>query len=153
MKSFQIAIRAGSAALALLLAVPAFGATAPPPAPHPGAAMPAPIVFFDIAGPDQARQSAFYRSVFGWDIAPDGRFTATVAAPLTATLRQDPADKVIYIGVEDVAATLSQVTAHGGAVVAPRFAVPGVVILGLFTDPAGNRMGLVEMKDGKPVVP
>ena len=31
---------------------------------------------------------------------------------------------------------------------APRFEVPGVVILGLFRDPAGNPMGLVEM-DGE----
>jgi hypothetical protein len=35
----------------------------------------------------------------------------------------------------------------------PRFEVKGVVVIGLFTDPAGNTMGLVEMKDGKPVVP
>jgi hypothetical protein len=38
-------------------------------------------------------------------------------------------------------------------VVAPRFAAPGVVILGLFTDPAGNRMGLVEIADGRAVIP
>jgi hypothetical protein len=32
--------------------------------------------------------------------------------------------------------------------------VPGVVILGLFTDPAGNRMGVVELgPDGAPKVP
>jgi hypothetical protein len=32
--------------------------------------------------------------------------------------------------------------------------VPGVVILGLFNDPAGNRMGLVEMgADGKAKIP
>jgi predicted enzyme related to lactoylglutathione lyase len=43
--------------------------------------------------------------------------------------------------------------AHGGAVVYPRFEVPGVVVLGLFSDPAGNRMGLVEMADGKALVP
>ena len=35
----------------------------------------------------------------------------------------------------------------------PRFAVKGVVVLGLFKDPAGNTMGLVETKDGKPVIP
>jgi hypothetical protein len=31
--------------------------------------------------------------------------------------------------------------------------VKGVVIIGLFTDPAGNSMGLVEMKDGKLKIP
>ena len=64
-----------------------------------------------------------------------------------------PADKIIYLGVEDVAASLSEVAKHGGEVVRPRFEVKGVVILGLFTDPAGNSMGLVEIRNGKPIIP
>ena len=115
--------------------------------------MPAPIVFFDIAGPDMAKQSAFYRTVFDWDIRPDGGFSAPVTARLDGTLRADPAGKIIYIGVDDVTATLSKVVANGGKVVQPRFEVKGVVVLGLFTDPAGNSMGLVEMAEGKPKVP
>lgn len=115
--------------------------------------MPAPIVFFDIAGPDQAKQAAFYKEVFGWDIAPDGRFTVVTGSPLPGTLRADPADKVIYLGVDDVTAALAKVTANGGSVVVPRFEVKGVVILGLFKDPAGNTMGVVELKDGKPKIP
>jgi predicted enzyme related to lactoylglutathione lyase len=35
----------------------------------------------------------------------------------------------------------------------PRFEVPGVVVLGLFFDPAGNRMELVEMDGDRAVVP
>ena len=50
-------------------------------------------------------------------------------------------------------ASLARVTAHGGQVVQPRFEVKGVVILGLFTDPAGNPMGLVEMQGGRPKIP
>ncbi len=76
-----------------------------------------------------------------------------IVSPLPGLLRTDPAEKMIYLGVEDVAAALEAVAANGGAVVAPRFEVPGVVILGLFTDPAGNRLGLVEIKDGRAVVP
>jgi predicted enzyme related to lactoylglutathione lyase len=52
-----------------------------------------------------------------------------------------------------VAAALDQVKAHGGSVVFGRQVIPGVVILGLFKDPAGNRMGLVEMDGDKPKVP
>src|ERR1039458_10673815 len=102
--------------------------------------MPAPIVFFDIAGPDAALLNRFYARVFGWDIAGDGKFTTTVASPLPATIRQDPAEKVIYIGVDDVTAKLAEVKANGGSIIGPRFAVPGVVVLGLFQDPAGNRI-------------
>lgn len=124
-----------------------------PAAAADGGRMPAPIVFFDIAGPDMAAQSAFYREVFGWDVGQDGRFSVQAPAPLPGTLRADPAEKVIYIGVNDVTATLAQVAAHGGKIVAPRFEVKGVVVLGLFTDPAGNRMGLVELNDGTPKIP
>ena len=38
--------------------------------------MPAPIVFFDIAGPDMAKQTAFYRAVFDWGVGPAGQFSA-----------------------------------------------------------------------------
>jgi predicted enzyme related to lactoylglutathione lyase len=116
--------------------------------------MPAPIVFFDIAGPDTIKQTAFYRDVFDWRAGPGGALTVpVVGATLSGALRQDPANKIIYLGVEDVTAVLAKIVEHGGEVVAPRFEVKGVVVLGLFTDPAGNGMGLVEVKDGKPIVP
>src|SRR5262249_39002292 len=115
--------------------------------------MAAPIVFFDIAGPDAAALNQFYSELFGWDISGEGRFTTTSISPLPATPRQDPAEKILYIGVDDVAAKLAEVEAKGGAIALPRMAVPGVVVFGLFTDPAGNRMGLVELQDGKAKIP
>lgn len=114
---------------------------------------PAPIVFFDIAGPDAAKLRSFYGAAFGWRIGPSGLIGRDSTGVLDGTLRQDPAQKILYLGVPDVTAALAAVTAEGGKVVQPRFVVPGVVILGLFTDPAGNAMGLVEIKDGKPIVP
>lgn len=115
--------------------------------------MSAPIVFFDIAGPDFASQAAFYKAVFGWEVGPGGSLTVSAQAPLPGLLRVDPPEKVIYLGVADITATLAEVVARGGAVVAPRFEVPGVVVLGMFTDPAGNRMGVVEMAGDKPKIP
>jgi predicted enzyme related to lactoylglutathione lyase len=124
------------------------------------AAAPAPIVFFDIAGPDLASQAAFYKAVFGWDAGPGGALTVPSIAPLPGVLRvEDPkqgpiAERVLYVGVTDINATLQTVKAHGGSVVFGRTIAPGVVILALFKDPAGNRMGLVELDAaGKPVVP
>lgn len=121
-----------------------------------GAAMtPAPIVFFDIAGPDLGKQRDFYRNVFGWESSPRGDVKVTIGGPpLDGLLRTDPAEKVIYLGVPDIKATEALIAANGGAIVAPRFEVKGVVILGLFTDPAGNRMGMVEMgADGQAKIP
>ena len=74
--------------------------------------------------------------------------------PLLGAMRiGDAPEKRIYIGVDDVAATLAEVAVNGGTIDAPRFEVPGVVVIGLFKDPAGNPMALVEMQDGKPKIP
>jgi predicted enzyme related to lactoylglutathione lyase len=104
-----------------LCVVPVFAQAPEEPGP------PAPIVFFDIAGEDSAGLTGFYASVFNWQIAPDGSLTAqikspplvpradypsasigfstSVTAPLPGQIRQDPAEKRIYLGVADVAAT------------------------------------------------
>ena len=102
----------------------------------------APIVFFDVAGPDANELKSFYSEIFGWKIdANDG-----ITAPnLKGTLRQDPPETLIYLGVPDIAASLTTIVASGGSVVMPRTVVPNVVTLAIFKDPAGNRMGLVEL--------
>ena len=134
----------------------------------------APIVFFDIAGKPQNTLREFYSQIFGWEIAPDGRFTAQVkspplvprsdytaaagfttmvTAPLPGQIRQDPSEKRVYLGVADVATTLDAIRAKGGTIDAPRFEVPGVVVLGLFKDPEGNAMGLIEMDGDRVKIP
>jgi predicted enzyme related to lactoylglutathione lyase len=134
-------------------------ALGPLPAAAQGAArMPAPIVFVDIVGTELPKQAAFYREVFGWQIGADGGFTAPATAPMRGTLRvedpkENPIERVIYLGVPDINATLAAIAAHGGKTVLPRLEVPNVAILALFTDPAGNRMGLVEMDGDKAKVP
>ena len=89
-------------------------------------------------------------------IGPDGTLTLSAPTPLSGQIGEDlknPADTILYIGVPDVTAALAKVTEHGGRVQFPRLEVPGRVVLGLFTDPAGNRVGLVEMENGKAKVP
>jgi len=112
-----------------------------------------PIVFFDIAGADDAELRSFYSSIFGWEIDQGGQFGVPVATPIKGAIRKDPTEKRIYLGVPDVTACLSQIEQSGGTVDMPRFEVRGVVVLGLFRDPAGNPMGLVEMDGDSPRVP
>jgi hypothetical protein len=115
---------------------------------------PAPVVFVSIFGPDATALREFYANVFDWQIDGSGNFAAPVTATLEGTIGQDPAEHRLYMGVGDITATLEQIVEHGGSVEAPRFEVPGVVILGLFRDPAGNPMALVELgEDGKAKVP
>lgn len=114
--------------------------------------MTAPIVFVDFAGPDASSLQTFYSTLFGWD-AGSPQFSIPVIPPLSAAIREDPAEHRLYVGVEDVTAKLTEIEALGGSIDQPRFEVPGVVILGLFRDPAGNPMGLVEMANGEHKVP
>ena len=111
------------------------------------------IVFIDIAGPDDEQLKSFYAAVFGWTTDEHDKFEVDIESPVHGAFRKDPAEKRLYIGVDDVAACLEEVEAHGGSVDQPRFEVPGVVVLGLFRDPAGNPMGLVEMDGMQPRIP
>jgi predicted enzyme related to lactoylglutathione lyase len=111
------------------------------------------IVFMDFAGPDDEALKQFYASVFQWDMDDAGQFAVPTSGSVRCSIRRDPAEKRVYIGVPDVAARLESIEAAGGSIDAPRFEVPGVVVIGLFRDPAGNPMGLVEMDGDTPRIP
>lgn len=117
--------------------------------------MQAPIMFFDIAGPANAGLKEFYSELFGWDPAADGNLQIAVTPPLFGTFRvEEVPETLIYIGVRNIATKLDEIVTKGGTVDFPRLVVPGVVILGMFRDPAGNRIGLVEINnEGTAVVP
>ena len=93
---------------------------------------------FDIAGSDDVKLVDFYSSVFDWQANQSGQFTVPVTSPIDGAIRKDPAEKRIYIGVPDVSSALSLIEQSGGTIDAQRFEVPGVVVLGLFRDPAGD---------------
>jgi len=115
---------------------------------------PAPVVFFDIAGPDVEKLTDFYSRTFAWKIDLNNNIDKATTGGLGGSLlKKDIPDKIIYLGVPDVTAALQKVAAAGGTILAPRLEVKGVVILGLFKDPAGNTMGLVETVKGKIKIP
>ncbi|HEV2363927.1 MAG TPA: VOC family protein [Caulobacteraceae bacterium] len=143
--------------LVLALAGGAALASVAPSARAEAPSTPAPIVFFDIVAPDLSKEAAFYSEVFGWKVGADGHVIVGVSAPLEGVFRieqeQVGPERVLYLGVADIDAALKAIKDHGGAVVFPRVAVPGVAYIALFKDPAGNRMGLVEMQGGKARIP
>ena len=113
----------------------------------------APIVFFSIFGPDGSALQRFYADVFDWKVTSGGDVTVPVTAPFMGNIGQGMPETLIYIGVADVTATLQKVVDRGGTIRFPRTEVPGRVVLGMFKDPAGNSVGLVEMVNGKAKVP
>ncbi len=49
---------------------------------------------------------------------------------------------LIYLATDDIDATLADVEAHGGKTVMPKTEIPHVGWWAVFTDPAGNHLGL-----------
>jgi predicted enzyme related to lactoylglutathione lyase/quinol monooxygenase YgiN len=109
-----------------------------------------PIGFFEVAGPNTAALAHFYEQVFGWKPTP-GPFpnyismAADAGAGLAGGFRQEEKpERVLYIRVADLDASLAKVVAAGGKVLIPPTNVPGVVHFALFEDPQGNRTGIVK---------
>jgi predicted enzyme related to lactoylglutathione lyase len=118
----------------------------------PAAAGP-PVVFFSIFGPNGSELQRFYADVFEWKSSATGDVVVPVTSPLMGNIGQGMPETLIYIGVADVTATLQKITARGGTIRYPRTEVRGRVVLGMFKDPAGNSIGLVEMENGQAKVP
>jgi len=113
----------------------------------------APVVFFSIFGPEGEQLQRFYAGLFEWTIAPSGDVMTAVSPPLQANIGKGEAETIVYVGVDDINATLAKVKERGGTIRFPRLEVPGRVVLAVFKDPAGNSVGLVELENGKAKVP
>ena len=111
------------------------------------------IVHWELMGPDGASLKEFYESIFEWkpEIIPG--FDAYFGVPgeeagLGGAIGQGSADMpsyfTMYVGVDDIDASLAKVIAAGGSTIVPRTIVPDTVTFAMFTDPAGNIVGLVE---------
>lgn len=98
---------------------------------------------------EESRTSArFYAAVLGWSIRDeDGNpqfedGTGDVAGAWVTHRSPSPnAGMLIYVYVDDVAATLDLVSQHGGSVSTPVFP-EGDLFVATFLDPGSNEMGL-----------
>ena len=111
------------------------------------------VVHWEITLADKAtanRVKTFFGDIFSWKIVSDPKFDYGLVAADDSGIGggigpAGPGDKghvTFYIGVDDVAACLKRIEAAGGKTVMPATeVVPGTTI-GLFTDPAGNLVGL-----------
>ena len=112
-----------------------------------------PIVHWELMGADGAAQKAFYESIFDWKLeATEGLDNyhmvsaddVGVGGGVGQGNEQMPSYMTIYVQVESIDESLGQIEASGGTTVLPRTVMPGTVTFGLFNDPAGNLVGLVE---------
>ena len=109
------------------------------------------VCYIEIPAADVSRSAGFYQTVFGWQIRQrgDGRtaFDDTTGEVSGAWIPGRPASReaglLIYIMVENVAATVEAVLANGGEVVQP-IGVDAPEVTARFRDPGGNVVGLYQ---------
>ena len=109
------------------------------------------ICYIEIPALDVRRSADFYASVFGWRIRRRGDGSAAFddgAGEVSGTwILGRPAASapgfLIYVMVDNVAATLESAIAHGGELVQP-VGVDAPEITARFRDPAGNVIGLYQ---------
>ncbi len=119
--------------------------------------MPNPVVHFEIIGTDPARLRAYYGELFGWTFDVGDTVSAEVSEPGSYGFVGEAVagfnggvgggagmrPKVLfYVGVDDVGAALDQAEALGGRRVFGPDGVPGKLVVGQFTDPEGNLIGV-----------
>jgi predicted enzyme related to lactoylglutathione lyase len=123
--------------------------------------MPNPVVHFEIIGTDPARLHSYYGDLFGWSFHLGDTVSAEVSehgsygfvdasiAGLNGGVGGGPTlqpKALFYVGVDDVGAALDRAEALGGRRVFGPDGVPGKLVVGQFTDPEGNLIGVAGPK-------
>jgi uncharacterized protein len=109
------------------------------------------VVHWEIQSQNPERLHSFYRDAFGWAIDANN--------PMNYGMVQSKGEQginggiggsqmggsrvTVYAAVPSIDAALQRIAELGGQVIMPRQDI-GPVIMGLYTDPEGNLMGLVE---------
>lgn len=112
------------------------------------------IVHIEFMGADGKAQQKFYSEIFGWDTEEVPGFndyymvSTESAGDPGAAVGTGPEDSpnyvAVYMEVDSIDEHLEKINAAGGHTVVPRTVIPDVVTFAMFTDPAGNVVGLTE---------
>ena len=115
--------------------------------------MGAPVTHFEVHGKDGDTLKKFYGELFDWHVDSDNPMdygmvdTHGGERGINGGITKDmngAAFVTIYVEVDDLQAALDKAEKLGGTTVLPPSDVPGGPSLALFTDPAGNRIGLAK---------
>ena len=109
------------------------------------------ICYLEIPATDIAVSANFYKQVFGWNIRTRGDGATAfddgvgeVSGAWVLNRKASPGPGLlIYIMVDNVAATIDAVVANGGVIVQP-VGADAPEITARFKDPAGNVLGLYQ---------
>jgi uncharacterized protein len=117
-----------------------------------------PVVHFEIIGRDPGRLRSYYNELFGWQFTTDDAVTEAVSEPGNYGFVDGndgtPINRGIgggqgyqcrvlfYVGVPDVETALQQAERLGGTRRVGPEGTAGKLVVGHFTDPEGNLIGV-----------
>jgi uncharacterized protein len=118
-----------------------------------------PVVHFEIIGRDPAKLRIYYRELFGWEFHTGDAATETVSQPGNYGFLEGGTTGgginggvgggegyerrvLFYVGVPNVEAALEKAETLGGKRRMGPEGTPGTVVVGQFTDPEGNLIGV-----------
>lgn len=117
--------------------------------------MGSPVMWFDIVSTDPGRARDFYTELFGWTtqappelggytLVDTGAPPAEVGGGIAAAQEGGiPPGILLYVRVDDLAATLARAGDLGGSTVQPPLRLPGENgSIAVFADPDGHAVGL-----------
>lgn len=114
------------------------------------------IVHIEFSAQELGSAGKFYGDLFGWKIeqVPEMNYATFetkdgLGGGLNPVGENYPAGTVlVYVGTDDIEASLEKAESLGGKSVTPKTEIPGMGWFALFTDPTGNLVGL--FKDLEP---
>ena len=113
--------------------------------------MAAPVVHFEIHGKDGKQLQDFYSKLFSWKVDANNpmEYGMVQDSGIGGGITKGDASMVtVYVEVPDLQAALQKAESLGGKRVMGPEEIMGMVVLGQFTDPEGNLVGVV--KDQSP---
>ena len=108
------------------------------------------VVHVEFSAKDLEATGNFYRDLFGWEVVQITEMNyATFETGDNAGGGFNPVSDtnpsgtvVVYIGTDDIDASLAKAESLGGKTVLPKTEIPETGWFGLFSDPTGNVVGL-----------
>jgi predicted enzyme related to lactoylglutathione lyase len=118
-----------------------------------------PVVHFEVIGNDPAKLRSFYTGLFEWEFAIDDAATEAISQPGNYGFVDGSttgaginggvgggegyeARVLFYVGVPNVEAALKKAESLGGKRRMGPEGTPGRLVVGQFTDPEGNLIGI-----------
>lgn len=109
-----------------------------------------PVVHWEIGARDAAALRRFYAALFDWDITGDADYGLIAPADggigggIMQTRQGMPPYLTLYVGVDDLEASLERAASLGGRTLVIPTPITGIGAFAMFSDPEGNTIGLMK---------